>query len=63
MGKKKKSHLLRTLTLERVNVQAMYVTGYYTMVAMVIIHEDRLPALLPFFSVSRKHCIPLASSI
>ncbi len=39
-------------------LKAIYVTEHYTTVVMVIIHEDRLSALLPFFSVSRKHCIP-----
>lgn len=36
----------------------MYVTGYYTTVAMVIIHEYHLP---PFLSVSRKQRIPSSS--
>lgn len=54
MGKKKKltilPRLLRTPTpSERVYAQAMYVTEYYTPVVMVIIHEDRLSVLLPFF--------------
>lgn len=45
MGKKKKKipfvpRLLRAPTpSERVNVQAMYVTEYYSTVVMVIIHE------------------------
>lgn len=41
----------------------MYVGEHYTTVVMVIIHENRLCFLFFFFSVSRKRCIPLATSI